>query len=56
MRGEKTDGMSAAVKLFIISNINGNKALIHRALKIAGKERLGALIIAGAIALKGFRY
>lgn len=42
------------MKIFATSDIHGNKALIHRALEIARKEKVDALIIAGDIAPKGF--
>ncbi|MFH1957843.1 MAG: metallophosphoesterase [bacterium] len=42
------------MKVFVTGDIHGNKALIHRALKVVREEHLDALIIAGDIAAKGF--
>ncbi|MDA3792955.1 MAG: metallophosphoesterase [Elusimicrobia bacterium] len=42
------------MKIFITSDIHGNKALLHQALKIIKAEHADALIIAGDIAAKGF--
>lgn len=42
------------MRIFVTSDIHGNKALIHLALKIVRKKQVDALIIAGDIAPKGF--
>lgn len=42
------------MRIFVTSDIHGNKTLIHLSLKIVKKEQVDAIIIAGDIAPKGF--